>query len=428
MEDYYNKEVLIKGKGNVFNGEIKGIVLKNTNPDLIVLKLDMGYNIALKKDNIESIKIIADVKLKPKENKISEIKMNKDKSVCLISLGGTIASKVDYEFGGVSSQFTSEDLLLAIPELKELANIDTITLSNKFSENIEYDDWVLLANKIKEVNKKYDAIIVAMGTDTLHYTSSAISFMIEKINIPIVFVGSQKSSDRPSTDAPYNLIGAISFALESKKAGVFVAMHYNYNDNIIAIHLGTKVRKMHSTRRDAFKSINVMPYAFVNLDLNSGQISKKEVIINQNLDILPNINDEDIIINTKLSDKVSILKYYPNINQDLVKYILEKNEIVIIEGVGLGHINTNLHNLLKKSNALLFMTSQTINGRVNLNVYATGREELNLGIIGLEDMLTETAYIKAKYLLANYPIKDIKSLMLKNLKGELSDRTEITDF
>ncbi len=205
-------------------------------------------------------------------------------------------------------------------------------------------------------------------------------------------------------------------------------MHYNYNDNIIAIHLGTKVRKMHSTRRDAFKSINVMPYAFVNLDLNSGQISKKEVIINQNLDILPNINDEDIIINTKLSDKVSILKYYPNINQDLVKYILEKNEIVIIEGVGLGHINTNLHNLLKKSNALLFMTSQTINGRVNLNVYATGREELNLGIIGLEDMLTETAYIKAKYLLANYPIKDIKSLMLKNLKGELSDRTEITDF
>lgn len=423
-KDYFNKEVEVKGKGNVFLGVVKGQVIPNENKDLLVLKLDSGYNVAIKVDNIETIKIISDTKInlnKPKTNLNSE-KNPKLKTICIISLGGTIASRVDYASGGVSSQFNSEDLVHAIPEIKELANIETISLMSKFSENVDSKDWIVLANVIKENVSKYDGFVIAMGTDTLQYTSSALNFILD-ISLPIVFVGAQRSSDRPSSDASYNLLGALSFINSTKKAGVFVAMHYNLNDETVAIHLASRVKKMHSTRRDAFKTVNALPYAFVNLNLNSGKIISNEVIINEDLDFLKPIF-KDCKLNSNISDKVCLFKIYPDVSEKLFDFILSNNEVVILEGFGMGHLPNKLFPIVKKSKAKLFMCSQTIAGKVNLNVYSTGREQLDLGIIPLENMLSEIAYVKAKIFAKE---KDFINLMQKNLKGEIIERSESVD-
>ncbi len=420
-KDYFNKEVEVKGKGNVFLGTVKGQVIPNENKELLVLKLDSGYNVAIKIDNIETIKIISDTKInlsKPKTNLNLE-KNPKLKNICIISLGGTIASRVDYASGGVSSQFNSEDLVYAIPEIKELANIETISLMSKFSENLDSKDWIILANLIKENVPKYDGFVIAMGTDTLQYTSSALNFILD-ISLPVVFVGAQRSSDRPSSDAAYNLLGALSFINSTKKAGVFVAMHYNLNDETIAIHLASRVKKMHSTRRDAFKTINTLPYAFVNLNLNSGKIVSNNGSINENLEFLPNIS-KNCKLNINLSDKVCLFKIYPDVSEKLFEFVLTNYEVVILEGFGMGHLPNRLFPIIKNSKCKLFMCSQTIAGKVNLNVYSTGREELDLGIIPLENLLSEIAFTKAKVFAKE---KDFVNIMKTNLKGEIIPKSE----
>ena len=420
-KDYFNKEVEVKGKGNVFLGTVKGQVIPNENKELLVLKLDSGYNVAIKIDNIETIKIISYTKInlsKPKTNLNLE-KNPKLKNICIISLGGTIASRVDYASGGVSSQFNSEDLVYAIPEIKELANIETISLMSKFSENLDSKDWIILANLIKENFSKYDGFVIAMGTDTLQYTSSALNFILD-ISLPVVFVGAQRSSDRPSSDAAYNLLGALSFINSTKKAGVFVAMHYNLNDETIAIHLASRIKKMHSTRRDAFKTINALPYAFVNLNLNSGKIVSNNVLINENLEFLPNIS-KNCKLNINLSDKVCLFKIYPDVSEKLLEFVLTNYDIVILEGFGMGHLPNRLFPIIKNSKCKLFMCSQTVAGKVNLNVYSTGREELDLGIIPLENMLSEIAFTKAKVFAKE---KDFVNIIKTNLKGEIIPKSE----
>ncbi len=434
-KDYMGKKVIVTGKNGVFKGDVEGIVLPNENSDIMVIKVSSGYNVAVNLSNIASIEVVDNKKNTLKKAVFEEIKQNSNlKKVAIISMGGTIASRVDYETGGVSPQFSAEDLLRATPEIMNLAKIETIALRNTFSENMDDADWIALSEEIKNVvNKNFDAIIIAHGTDTMHYSSALISFMCETQGIPIVFVGSQRSSDRGSSDSAYNLLGALVFAVESNKSGVFVAMHDSMNDNRIAIHLGTKVRKMHSSRRDAFKSINVLPVAYVDLVVESSKIKSQKVYYNNNYNELLDISLGSCEISNKLSSKVGLLKFHPGLNENVLKYFLQENEILIVEGTGLGHINTKLISLLKKSKCICFMTTQTIYGRINLNVYTTGRELLTAGVIGLEDMLPETAYVKAKYVLGKFPNAEkdkekIKELMITNLKGEISERTNSNAF
>lgn len=430
--DYIGKIVEIKGKGNIFSGLVKGTVIPNADKDLLVLKLCSGYNIAIKQENIETIKVIGDSEETVKKAKSNfELKYNdKLPKVAIISLGGTIASRVDYKTGGVYPQFTSEDLITSIPEILQVANIYCIPLMNKWSENLVKEDYITLAKELVKLSKdNYSGYIVTMGTDTLHYASSALSFILEELNVPVIFVGSQRSSDRPSSDSAYNLLGALTFIKESKKAGVFVAMHNNLDDKTIAVHLGTKVKKMHSSRRDAFHSINIMPVALINLELNSGVITNSNIIYSNEYELLNNISEKEIKAQTKLGKEVALIKYYPSYDPETFDYILKKNKIVIIEGSGFGHISDELLSVIKtNNNALIFMTSQTISGRVNLNVYSQGRIEESLGIIGLEDMLSETAYTKALYVLGKTQNKEeIKKLMLENLKLEYNKKTYFVD-
>ncbi len=434
--DYLGKTVELKGKGSVFNGDIVGIVLPNENKDILVLKLKSGYNIAVKIDNIDSIKVLDE-----KEQSLKKIKDKSNSNIVLvkglpkvgiITLGGTIASRVDYKTGGVSFQFTAEDLVNAIPEVKSLANIECIPFFNKWSENISRNDFIEIAKKVESLSKEnYNGVIITIGTDFMHYTASALSFLLEELSIPVIFVGSQRSSDRPSNDSAYNLLGALSFIKETKKAGVFVAMHHSSDDKVIAIHLGTKVRKLHSSRRDAFRSINVFPVALVHLDTRAHSIQKNEIVFNEIYNSLPSMIGAKTKAFTKLSNEVALIKFYPNYDIKLFEYILNSFKAVVIEGSGFGHLSDELLELAKKNagKTLIFMTSQCIFGRTNLNVYTQGKKELELGIIPLEDMLSETAYTKACYVLGktNKP-EEIKKLMLENIKGEISERTVYQDL
>lgn len=432
-KEYLGKKVIVKGKGNIFNGEVEGYVLPNEDKNLIVVKLDSGYNVAVKKENVKEIKVIDEKSKAVKKAELIKIEPNKNlKKIAILSMGGTIASRVDYETGGVSPQFSAEDLLRATPEINEIAQIDTFIVRNTWSENISDDDWIALSEKIFELTKKgiYEGIIVAHGTDTMHYSSAMLSFMFEELGIPIVFVGSQRSSDRASSDSAYNLLGALTFIVESKKSGVFVAMHDSMSDNKIAIHLGTKVRKMHTSRRDAFKSINVMPLAYVNLEITAGKIKSKSVQFNDGYTLLNNKDLKDIVkVSLELSKDIALLKFYPGMKPDVFEYFSDKYKAIILEGTGLGHVSTEIYNAIKKSKALIFMVPQTIYGRLNMNVYTRGRELLSAGVISLEDMLPETAYVKAKYVLGKTKDRNkIIELMKTNLKGEISAQTNPNAF
>ena len=427
-DKYVGCKVMVEGKGNVFSGKAEGIVLPNEDKSIIVVKLVSGYNIAINNDNIKSIKVLEKAKTNSLNVKTEKIIQNKSlKKVAIISMGGTIASRVDYKTGGVSPQFTSGDLISAIPEIKELAQIDAIALRNTWSENISDKDWVVLAKEIEKLASNYDGIIVTHGTDTMHYSSSMLSFMLEELSVPVVFVGAQRSSDRPSSDSAYNLIGALTFIRDTKRAGVFLAMHNSTEDNVIAIHLGTKVRKMHSSRRDAFKSINYLPVSYVTLDLAAGKVKKTELMETD----LTNgvIKSKTTKISIKLSDSVSLVKFYPGMDPKIITQLSKMHDCLIIEGTGLGHVSTEVLDSIKKSKSIIFMTTQTLNGRLNMNVYTRGKELISAGVTSLDDMLPETAYVKAKYVLGKTKNKkEIIEFMTSNLKGELSDRSLFNEF
>jgi glutamyl-tRNA(Gln) amidotransferase subunit D len=437
MKKYFGKIVEIEGKGDVFAGKAKGIVLPIEREDKLVLKLESGYNIAINYKNIDNIKVLGESDFKEMKNVIGvedKVEFGKGKKIAIISIGGTIASRVDYSTGGVSSQFTAKDLLFSLPEIQELSghglgSITSFAFSNTWSENLTNNDWLGLVKLVeKYIQEGMDGVIVTQGTDTLHYTSSTLSFLLEELGVPVVVLGAQRSSDRPSTDGAYNLMGALKFTLDTKRAGVFVAMHHSIDDETIAIHSGVKVRKMHSSRRDAFRSINTNPVAYVDLDLRAGKIKKCEFSVNKhsNYDSFGIIHKGLVKTFNKLTDEVYLLKVFPGMDSKIIDFLAKEYKIIILEGTGLGHVPAHLFKSIEeaaKKGVLFFMTTQTIHGAVNMNIYSNGIMLQNLGVIGLKDMLPETAFVKAKYLLAKEKSdKKIIELMQTNLKGEILDR------
>ena len=248
----------------------------------------------------------------------------------------------------------------------------------------------------------------------MHYTSAALSFMVET-NIPVVLVGAQRSSDRPSSDAPLNLISAVMAATEPIK-GVYVVMHGESGDTFTYLHEGVKVRKCHTSRRDAFRSVNTMPIAKIY------PTSRKIEYIRE----VNKVEGENpkVEINTNLEERVALIKVYPGIDGDIINYYVDKGyKGILLEGTGLGHAPETIFNNIKyavDSGLLVAMVSQCINGRVNMNVYSNGRKLLRLGVISCEDMLPEVALVKMMYLLGNYPLEEAKRLLTENLKGEIT--------
>ena len=410
---------------------------ESSTKDHIVIKLKSGYNIGLNTKNIKSIKISTENNIENNKSKVQ--KKNNDliitnlqskqnntlPKILLLSTGGTIASKIDYRTGGVKSLLSANDVYSSIPELIQYAYIDTEVLINEYSENIEPIHWTLIANKVVEKCKseKYQGIIISHGTDTMSYTATALSFALQKLPIPVVLVGSQRSSDRPSSDASSNLIGAIKFITHFEYSGVYVAMHNSTSDDTISCHIGTRVRKNHTSKRNAFESIDIDPVAIVKND----KIEISRYISNLNLQ-KKNTNYSNVEHKSKFNTKVFLLKFFPGFNPKIIDTIFDQGyKIIIIEGTGLGHINKNCISSIKNvidNGILVFMTSQCIWGRTNLSVYDNGRDLKNIGIIPLYNMLSETALVKAMWLLANNNDKNnlnkyIKLKMNENLANEI---------
>ena len=354
------------------------------------------------------------------------------KTISILHTGGTLASKVNPK-GGVSAQYSEKDILNLYPEIKSLAKIKSRLVLNISSENMDFSHYNLLAKEIqKEVNSKVDGIIVTHGTDTLHYTSAALSFILESLPIPVILVGAQRSSDRGSSDAGLNLISAVNFINKTDFAGVAICMHSSMEDTHCSILPGLKTRKLHTSRRDAFKSVNSKPYALVYHDKGFDWIRKDHKKVDKSLKLSLKL------FNPKI--KVGILKSHPNMVPDEIKFY-SKFDGLILEGTGMGHFpigdtdkgtkeNKNILAELKKLAAKMpvVMTSQCIFGRVNMDVYNLGRRLLEVGILGnLNDMTSETAFIKLSWLLSNYSKKEAKTLISENLRGEISDRTN-TEF
>lgn len=380
----------------------------------IVVKLKNGYNIGLEIDKIENIekvptneKITEQSKEIPKDEKLPKI--------LLLSTGGTIASKVDYRTGAVTPILTAEELNSSVPELSEIANIDSQVLLSEYSENIMPEHWLEIANKVAEYSEsEYLGIIIAHGTDTMHYTSSYLSFALAGFPIPVILVGSQRSSDRASSDAALNLIGAARFITKCKTKGVYIAMHNDENDNTVACHIGTRVRKNHTSKRGAFQTIGNSP-AFL--------IAEDKILKNTSKDFFTSSEFEPKI---NLDTKVALVKYHPGYDPTLVKKIIEMGyRGIIFEGTGLGHIGKVMYDVVrdaKQKGMFLGMTSQCIDGRIRMTVYESGRDLLDLGIVPLGNMVPEIALVKAMWAMGNSQnAEEIKKIMLENIASEISD-------
>lgn len=402
----------------------KGILLdrsEDAEDNYIVLKLDSGYNVGIEITNakIELIEHGDKPKIGYDETEIpyDNNKMN----ISIISTGGTVSSVIDYSTGAVHPAFTAGDLLKANPELIDIANYDVKALYNILSENMEPKYWVEAARSIAdEINNGSEGVVIAHGTDTMHYTSAALSFLIES-PVPIVVTGSQRSSDRPSTDTFLNLINSVG-AAKSDIAEVTVCMHNNLDDDICALHSGVKVRKMHTSRRDTFRSINSEPIAY----LKNGKIQKTT------RDYIKR-DERQLKLHDSIEEKVGLIKSYPGISSELIDYHIDKGyKGLLIEGTGLGHVPEYMIPSLERAfdeGIPCVMTSQCLYGRVNMNVYSTGRKLIDAHVISGEDMSPEVAYVKLCWALGQSDnINDVKKIMKTDIAGEITERTSAKYF
>ncbi len=388
-----------------------------SNENTIIIKLDSGYNIGvdIKDAKIEKISEGSkpNIKLDPVDKQLSDKKDN----ISILSTGGTVASVIDYKTGAVHPAFTADDLLRATPELVDHANINAKAIFNILSENMTPEFWKQTAEEIyNEINNGADGIIIAHGTDTMHYTASALSFMIDT-PVPIVITGAQRSSDRPSSDAFMNLMGSIT-AAKSDVAEVTVCMHGNEDDSYCNLIRGTRARKMHTSRRDTFQSINMEPIA---------KIQNNNISINDTEVQYTKRNENELALNNNLADKVALVKMYPGISSEIIDlYVDNGYDGIVIEGTGLGHCSDNIFDSIARAtdeNIPVVMTSQCIFGRTNMNVYSSGRRLLQNNVISVSDMLTETAYTKLLWAAGQTDdLDEIRKIMQTNLKGEM-DKT-----
>jgi len=389
----------------------------------IALKLENGYNVGINISNAKVELTKKGEKLKIHHDPI-DIEKNPNKmDISIISTGGTVSSKIDYKSGAVHPAFMAEDLIRANPELLDLANFEVKSLYNILSENMKPEYWVKVANSIADdISSGVDGVVVAHGTDTMHYTSAALSFILET-PVPIVITGAQKSSDRPSTDAHLNLLNSVA-AAKSDIAEVTVCMHADLDDMYCNLHRGTKVRKMHTSRRDTFRTINGEPIA----TLKNGEIAT----INSNIGYNKR-GEKELNIRDNLESKVALIKCFPGISGELIDYHIDKGyRGLLIEGTGLGHIPDYIIDSIKRAsdeNIAIVMTSQCLYGKVNMNIYSSGRNLANCNVISAGDMTPETAYVKLSWAIGQSEnLDEVRKIMESNIAGELSEKSSIKHF
>ena len=395
------------------NMKHKGMLMsryEDSAKNILVLKLENGYNVGIKIDDVTIKKLqTPDLKINAKEKIIP--KNENPIKLLLVSTGGTIASKIDYRTGAVTPVLSPKDLLSSVPELASIADIDVKTILSEHSENIIPEQWVKMAIYFDSLaTSKYAGIIVAHGTDTMQHTASYLAFALQGFPKPIVLTGSQRSSDRPSSDAASNLIASAHFIASNPDPGIFVAMHNDGDGEHIAVHDAVRVRKNHTSKRGAFETIGSKPaYTVI-----KGKVEKNTQEKFPKKQYLPKI-----VVNTK----AWLIKYYPGLDPKIIDHAISSGcSAIILEGTGLGHVGRTMYDsITKASNAGIFlgMTSQCIDGNVNMNVYESGRDLQKMGVIPLSGMLPETALVKAMWALGlENSSTEMENIMKQNITGE----------
>jgi glutamyl-tRNA(Gln) amidotransferase subunit D len=409
--------VKITSNEGVFRGTI--LPRSETADDLhIVIKLISGYNVGIAAKKITNIDV---GERKEAHYKIPEKAFPYDPkkpNVKLLGTGGTIASRLDYRTGAVIPAFTPGELYGSVPELADICNLDTSKLYGVFSENMGPEQWIGTAKAIgEEIEKGIHGIVIGHGTDTMHHTAAALSFMVQDSPVPIVMVGSQRSSDRPSSDAALNLMHSVKTAAESDIAEVMVCMFGPTSDEYGLLHMGTRVRKMHSSYRSTFRTIGDVPIATVS----------REKITLMRKGYKKRRYDRNVTINTAFEEKVSIVYYYPNMKPDIIDSLIDNDyRGIVIAGTGLGHVNKPLYPALKRAKEkgiAVYMTVQTLWGYVQMYVYDTGRDMMELGVVPSANMLPEVAYIKLCWALGQTDnLDEVKRIMLTPIANEITER------
>ncbi len=417
----FNVRVWGQVKIDSTRGEFEGTVLpraENDDDRHIVLKIVTGYNIGVAVDTIRHMQETGYKKAKyqipEKEFPYSDDKPN----VKLFGTGGTIASRLDYRTGAVIPAFSPGELYGAVPELADICNMTTEKLFAVFSENMGPKQYVVLAKAIAdEIEQGIDGIIVGHGTDTLHHTAAALNYMIQDLPVPVVLVGSQRSSDRPSSDAALNLIHSAYTAGHSDIAEVMVCMFGPTSDEYGFLHRGTRVRKMHSSYRSTFRTLGDIPLATV----VRGRVKMLKTPYKRRR------RDKKCVVRPFFEEKVSLVYYYPNMQPDIIDSLVDNGyRGIVIAGTGLGHVNKPLYPAIKRAidkGLAVYMTVQTLWGYVHMYVYDTGRDLLASGIIPVGNMLPEVAYIKLGWALGQTSdLEKVKDLMLTPVNDDITER------
>ncbi len=406
--------------------DYEGVLLPspNSSTSTVMLKLKSGYNMGVdfRGASISRLRR-ARAGLGKVDKRLLRLDFDPKKpKVALVAAGGTIASRVDYRTGGVTALEDPREFLHNVPELRETVNIHSISRpETMMSEDMGHEDWILLAREVHRHLRKSEGVMVTHGTDTMHYTSAALSFFLQGPGKPVVLVGAQKSADRGSSDAGLNLVCA-SIAATSQIAEVGTCMHGSIDDSHCLFIRGTKVRKMHSVRRDAFRPINDLPLA--------------RIFPDGNVEVLNREHSERGTpgkLDARFEPSVALLKAYPSSDPSVIAYLIKKGcRGLVVEGTGLGHVPTQARKSwipqiksAVSSGIPVVVTSQTIYGRVNSSVYSNLRTLYReAGAIPGEDMLPEVAYVKLGWVLARTRFMEkVRERMLENVAGEINRKS-----
>ncbi len=405
------------------DGEFEGVLLPRPellSQDITVLKLKTGYNIGIESKKVKKTVVLEEYAAPiPKARKL---KLNPDlPTVAILSTGGTISSRIDYRTGGVYADYTAEDFVAMCPEFQDIANIRAAKIMSVMSEDLLTGDWLRMAEEIVKVIKDVDGVVITHGTDTMHFTSAALSFLLKDLNKPVVITGAQRSIDRGSSDAFMNLICSVTAAAKWDGAGVVICMHGSMEDKFCHLLRGAKVRKMHTSRRDAFRPVSDVPLAVVFTD---GTIEVVDGSYQKRSKSSPSLREID--------PKVALVYVYPEMDPGIIDYhVKQKVHGIVIAATALGHVPTNNPKSLipvlekaVKAGIPVMICSQTLYGRVHPYVYTNLRKlSIDVGATFLANMLPEVAYVKLMVALKQ---KNPVEFMLTNIAGEISAR-EVDD-
>jgi glutamyl-tRNA(Gln) amidotransferase subunit D len=414
----------------------EGVLLPSTSPDHLVVKLDSGYNVGVERDaaDVDVLETgVFDVEGDDEsaasdddEQAASGVEFDDDlPTVALISTGGTIASTVDYRTGAVTAQFDAEDVLRAVPDLAGRANYRGRVVANILSENMEPSIWQDLAEAVREeIERGADGVVVMHGTDTMQFSASALSFMLDA-PVPVVFTGSQRSADRPSSDNVMNAVCAVE-ATKADAAEVMVCMHATESDDRCALHRGTRVRKNHTSRRDAFETLGAQPLGYVDYDAAGDAGGDDASGAAAGVEFTKSYEERgatNLALDTDLESDVELVKFTPGMDPAFFE-ACEGKAGVVVEGTGLGHVHTDFVETIEglvDDGTTVVMTSQCLEGRVCDRVYDTGRDLLDAGVVEGEDMLPGTAKVKLMWALAN--TERVPETMRTPIAGEITERS-----